>query len=86
MSLIRVFAISMLCVTLLVAIPLGAQQTSPTVNPADVVPDKMPFDVPYGAPISLERANAAISAAAAEAKKGTRNDGADVKTDGPPRR
>jgi uncharacterized protein GlcG (DUF336 family) len=69
MSLIRVFAISMLCVTLLVAIPLGAQQTSPTVNPADVVPDKMPFDVPYGAPISLERANAAISAAAAEAKK-----------------
>jgi hypothetical protein len=24
-------------------------------NPLDVVPDKMPFDVPYGAPISLEQ-------------------------------
>jgi uncharacterized protein GlcG (DUF336 family) len=29
----------------------------------------MPFDVPYGAPISLERAQAAIAAAVAEAKK-----------------
>src|SRR5207253_10246519 len=33
------------------------------------VPDKMPFDIPYGAPIALERAEAAIAAAAAEAKK-----------------
>lgn len=38
-------------------------------NPMDVVPDKMPFDIPYGAPISLERAEAAIAAAAAESKK-----------------
>jgi uncharacterized protein GlcG (DUF336 family) len=29
----------------------------------------MPFDVPYGAPISLERAEAAIAATVAEAKK-----------------
>jgi glc operon protein GlcG len=29
----------------------------------------MPFDVPYGTPISLERAEAAINAAVAEAKK-----------------
>src|SRR5450759_4792545 len=29
----------------------------------------MPFDVPYGTPISLERAGAAIAAAVAEAKK-----------------
>jgi uncharacterized protein GlcG (DUF336 family) len=35
----------------------------------DVIPDKMPFDVPYGAPISLDRAQAVIAAAAAEAKK-----------------
>ena len=38
-------------------------------NPLDVVPDKMPFDVPYGAPISLERATIVINAAVAEAKK-----------------
>jgi glc operon protein GlcG len=35
----------------------------------DVIPDKMPFDVPYGAPISLDRAQAVIAAAVAEAKK-----------------
>jgi uncharacterized protein GlcG (DUF336 family) len=29
----------------------------------------MPFDIPYGPPISLERAQAAIAAAVAEAKK-----------------
>jgi len=33
------------------------------------VPDKMPFDVPYGAPISLDRAQAVIAAAIAEARK-----------------
>jgi len=43
-----------------------AQQPAP--NPMDVVPEKMPFDVPYGAPISLERADAALNAALAEAR------------------
>jgi len=38
-------------------------------NPLDVVPDKMPFNIPYGAPISLARAQAAIAAATAEAEK-----------------
>jgi uncharacterized protein GlcG (DUF336 family) len=38
-------------------------------NPLDVVPDEIPFDVPYGPPISLERAQAVIQAAVAEAKK-----------------
>lgn len=38
-------------------------------NPLDNVPDKMPFDVPYGAPIALQQAQAAISAATAEAQK-----------------
>jgi glc operon protein GlcG len=38
-------------------------------NPLDAVPEKIPFDVPYGPPISLERAQAAISAVVAEAKK-----------------
>ena len=41
----------------------------PTSNPLDVVPDEMPFDVPYGPPISLDRAQAIIQAAVAEAKK-----------------
>jgi uncharacterized protein GlcG (DUF336 family) len=50
------------------AAPSLAQQ-APAPNPLDAVPDKMPFDVPYGAPISLERAEAVISAAVAEAKK-----------------
>jgi len=38
-------------------------------NPLDVVPDEMPFDVPYGLPISLDRAQAVIHAAVAEAKR-----------------
>ncbi len=51
----------------LAAVALGAFAQQP--NPLDVIPDKMPFDVPYGAPISFDRAEAAIHAAAAEAKK-----------------
>jgi len=38
-------------------------------NPLDVIPDKMPFNVPYGAPISLSQAQSAIAAAVAEAEK-----------------
>src|ERR1700687_51699 len=38
-------------------------------NPLDFVPDKIPFDTAYGPPISLDRAQGAIHAAVAEAKK-----------------
>src|SRR5438105_11225312 len=38
-------------------------------NPRDVVPDKMPNDIPYGAPIALDHAQAAINAAIAESRK-----------------
>ena len=38
-------------------------------NPLDVVPNEMPFDVPYGLPISLDRAQAVIQAGIAEAQK-----------------
>ena len=38
-------------------------------NPLDFVPDKIPFDTPYGPPISLDRAQETIHAAVAEAKK-----------------
>jgi len=48
------------------AAPSWAQQ--PGANPMDTVPEKMPFDVPYGAPISLERADAALNAALAESR------------------
>ncbi len=47
----------------------ASAQSTPAVNPLDVVPDKMPFDIPYGAPISLDRAEAAIAATVAEAKR-----------------
>ena len=47
----------------------GRAQTPPAANPLDAVPENMPFDIPYGAPISLERTEAAIAAAVAEAKK-----------------
>jgi uncharacterized protein GlcG (DUF336 family) len=49
----------------LVAGVTHAQQT----NPLDAVPEKMPFDIPYGPSISLDRAQAAIAAAVAESKK-----------------
>jgi glc operon protein GlcG len=45
----------------------GAAAQQP--NPMDVIPDKMPNDIPYGAPISLDHAQAAINAAIAETKK-----------------
>jgi len=52
---------------LLVAGGSAAQQQAP--NPLDAIPDKMPFDIPYGAAISLDHAQAAVAAAVAESKK-----------------
>ncbi|HXX82226.1 MAG TPA: heme-binding protein [Thermodesulfovibrionales bacterium] len=57
-----------LCATVLGVSPVRAQQSAQP-NPLDTIPEKMPFDIPYGAPISLERAEAAIAATTAEAKK-----------------
>jgi glc operon protein GlcG len=53
----------------LAAAAFGAAAQQPKPNPMDVVPDKMPNDIPYGAPISLDHAQAAINAAIAETKK-----------------
>src|SRR6266851_9916205 len=58
----QVFAAAMLA-----ALALAAAAQQP--NPMDVVPDKMPNDIPYGAPIALDHAQAAINAAVAESKK-----------------
>ena len=63
-----VLTLVILCAALLGVSPARAQQSAPS-NPLDTVPEKMPFDIPYGTPISLERAEAAIVAAVAEAKK-----------------
>src|ERR1700743_2538059 len=48
---------------------LANQSTRAAPNPLDVVPDEMPFDVPYGPPISLARAQAVIDAPIAEATR-----------------
>jgi len=49
------------------AIAIKAEPTSS--SPLDAVPNEMPFDVPYGLSITLDRAEAVIHAAVAEAKK-----------------
>ncbi len=66
MSPLRMLAVALLAPAL-VASPSFAQ--TPPANPMDNVPDKMPFDVPYGAPITLDHAQSLINAAVAEAKK-----------------
>jgi glc operon protein GlcG len=46
-----------------------ATEVPPTSNPLDAIPAEIPFDVPYGAPISLDQAQAVIQVAVAEARK-----------------
>ena len=58
-------ALTLPCAAALAADPAPA----PAPYPLDTIPDKMPFATPYGAPISLERAQSLIQAAIAEANK-----------------
>jgi glc operon protein GlcG len=44
-------------------------QSARAQAPAPAVPEAMPFDIPYGTPISMDDAHKALMAAAAEAKK-----------------
>ncbi len=60
----RILAVAALGAALLA----GAAVAQPP-NPLDAIPEKMPFDIPYGAPVSLEQAKSLIEAAIAEAKK-----------------
>ena len=46
-----------------------ATETPVSSNPLDVLPDEIPFDVPYGRPISLDQAQAVIQAAVTEARQ-----------------
>lgn len=55
--------------TALLGAGVSRSEETPKPNPLDTVPDKMPFDIPYGAPIVLERAQSVIAAALAEARK-----------------
>jgi glc operon protein GlcG len=54
---------AVLVLAALIAVPAFAQ------TPPPAVPEEMPFDIPYGASISLEQADKAIEAAVAEAQK-----------------
>ena len=66
----RTLTAALLAAGLLAAGAARAQQSAtPAANPLDVVPEKMPFNTPYGNPISLEKAQAAVAAAVAEASK-----------------
>lgn len=49
--------------------PAHAQGPAAKPNPLDVIPEKMPFDLPMGPPITLERAQEVINAVVAECKK-----------------
>lgn len=51
---------------MLLATPAIAQSQPGSAAP---VPEQMPFDIPYGAPIGMDQAHKAIQAAVAEAEK-----------------
>lgn len=61
---LRLFAAALLAAGMLAAGEAAAQ--APDLN---AIPEKMPFNIPFGPPISVERAQAVIAAAVAEAKK-----------------
>lgn len=46
-----------------------ALEPTRTSNPLDVIPAEIPFDVPYGLPVSLDRAQAVIQAGVSEANR-----------------
>ena len=67
MSLKSVLSAAALCAVAVAGASQAQQPQKP--NPFDVVPDKMPNDIPYGAPITLAHADAVLSAALAESTK-----------------
>ena len=48
---------------------LALAQAQQAPNPLDALPEKTPFDIPYGANVTLDAAEAAISEAVAESKR-----------------
>ena len=51
------------------ALLAGTSNAQTTTNPMDIIPDVMPFDVPYGSPIGLDKAEALINAVFSESKR-----------------
>jgi glc operon protein GlcG len=50
--------------------PAPAAPAAPAAPPdLNVIPEKMPFNIPYGTPIAMDRAQALVQAAVAEANK-----------------
>jgi len=66
---LRLASVVFVAATPLAASAQQAPAQQPASNPLDVVPEKLPFATPYGAPISFSRAQAALDAARAEAEK-----------------
>jgi glc operon protein GlcG len=67
--LFRSFAASLLAAALSAGAAYAQAPAPAAPSPLDAVPEKMPWNTPYGAPISADKAEAAIKAAADEAKK-----------------
>lgn len=53
---------------LLLAMTIGTPALAQQPAPPTAVPEKMPFDIPYGAPLGLEQAQKLVAAAAFEAR------------------
>jgi glc operon protein GlcG len=65
----RIIGAAILGATLLGAGASAQQPAEQSANPLDAIPEKMPFNNPYGAPITLQRAQSLIQAAIEEATK-----------------
>ena len=65
----RVLTVASLVVAMFAGVANAQQTPPPPPTPFDAIPEKMPAAEPYGAPISAQRAQAAIQAAMAEATK-----------------
>ncbi len=67
---LRSLTVLALTAGLLAAVPAMAQQAAaPTAPDLNAIPDKMPFNIPFGTPISFDRAQALVKAAVDEATK-----------------
>jgi glc operon protein GlcG len=64
---LRLLTAAALAAGLLAAGEAQAQQSGPP--DLNAIPDKMPFNIPFGTPISMARAESVVQAAAAEANK-----------------
>jgi glc operon protein GlcG len=66
---LRSLTVLALTASLLAAGPAYAQQPPAAPPDLNAIPDQMPFNIPYGTPITVDRAQGLVQAALAEAKK-----------------